>query len=168
MVIYGEQEGLLFVGGPPLVEGGIVLPEFINAGAFPAPPGFGARFGLTDEMGKMGSGESGDRFAMALKAEAGFQFVGDQLKVGRFLEWDEILEEGDDVLRPVRPMVAAGELGDQVRAFSEEAGAQPVKMSAADLEVVGGISGINGPRIELAEDLLEEQGGDPFCDLRFL
>ena len=31
MVIHGEQEGLLFVGRPPLVDGGIVLPEFINA-----------------------------------------------------------------------------------------------------------------------------------------
>ena len=59
MVIHGEQEGLLFVGGPPLVDGGIVLPEFINAGAFPATPGFGARCGLTDEIGKMSSGESG-------------------------------------------------------------------------------------------------------------
>ena len=30
MVIHGQQEGLLFRGRPPLVEGGIVLPEFIN------------------------------------------------------------------------------------------------------------------------------------------
>ena len=31
MVIHGQQEGLLFIGGPPLVDGGIVLPEFIDA-----------------------------------------------------------------------------------------------------------------------------------------
>lgn len=31
MVIHGQQKGLLFIGGPPLVDGGIVLPEFINA-----------------------------------------------------------------------------------------------------------------------------------------
>lgn len=31
MVIHGQQEGLLFMGGPPLVDGGIVLPQFINA-----------------------------------------------------------------------------------------------------------------------------------------
>ena len=31
MIINGEQQGLLFMGGPPLVDGGIVLPEFINA-----------------------------------------------------------------------------------------------------------------------------------------
>jgi hypothetical protein len=31
MVIHGQQEGLLFVGRPPLVDGGIVLPEFADA-----------------------------------------------------------------------------------------------------------------------------------------
>ena len=31
MVIHGQQEGLLFMGRPPLVDGGIVLPQFINA-----------------------------------------------------------------------------------------------------------------------------------------
>ena len=31
MVIDGQQEGLFFLGRPPLVDGGIVLPEFINA-----------------------------------------------------------------------------------------------------------------------------------------
>lgn len=31
MVIDGQQEGLLFIGRPPLVDGGIVLPQLINA-----------------------------------------------------------------------------------------------------------------------------------------
>ena len=31
MIIDGQQQGLLFMGGPPLVDGGIVLPQFINA-----------------------------------------------------------------------------------------------------------------------------------------
>ena len=31
MIIDGQQQGLLFMGGPPLVDGGIVLPKFINA-----------------------------------------------------------------------------------------------------------------------------------------
>jgi hypothetical protein len=31
MIIHGEQQGLLFIGGPPLVDGGIVLPQFIDA-----------------------------------------------------------------------------------------------------------------------------------------
>jgi len=31
MVINRQQEGLFFVGRPPLVDGGVVLPEFADA-----------------------------------------------------------------------------------------------------------------------------------------
>ncbi len=31
MIIDGQQQGLLFMGRPPLVDGGIVLPQFVNA-----------------------------------------------------------------------------------------------------------------------------------------
>ena len=44
---------------------------------------------------------------MVLETEAGFQFVGHQLEVGRFLEGDKLLEEDNGFRRPVRPMVAA-------------------------------------------------------------
>ena len=51
----------------------------------------------------MGSGEGGHRLAMALETGAGFQFVGHQLEVGRFLERNELLEEGgiSDVDQPL-------------------------------------------------------------------
>ena len=84
-----------------------MLPEFIDAGAFPSSPGFGARFRLAEEIGKVGSGESGHRLAMTLETEAGFQLVSHQLEIGRFLEGEELLEEGDGFRRPVGPVVAA-------------------------------------------------------------
>jgi hypothetical protein len=104
---------------------------------------------------------------MALEAQAGFQFVGHQLEVGRLLEREELLEEGDGCRRPVGPMIATGELGGEVGAFSEEAGAEPVKVGAADLELEGGFCEVDLPRIELLEDLLEEQVGEAFRDLLF-
>ena len=104
---------------------------------------------------------------MALETEAGFQLVGHQLKVGRLLEGEELLEEGDGLRRPVRPMVAAGELGGQVGAFSEEACAEPVKVGAADLEMAGGLGNVNGSFVKLLEDLLEKQVGEAFRDLLF-
>lgn len=52
-------------------------------------------------------------------------------------------------------------------AFSEEAGAEPVKMGAADLELEGGVSDVNQPLIELLKDLLEKQVGDAFGELLF-
>ena len=167
MIIHGQQQGLLFLGGPPLVDGGIVRPEFIDAGAFPAPPGFGTRFGLAEEMRKMGSGEGGHRLAMALETEAGLQFVGHELEVGWFLEGEKLLEEGDGLRRPVGPMVAAGELGGEVGAFAEEAGAQPVKMGATDLEEEGGLPGIHRSLVELTEDVLEKLVGEAFGELIF-
>ena len=57
MIINGQQQGLFFLGGPPLVDGGIVLPQFVEARAFPSSPGFGTRFRLADEIWKMASGE---------------------------------------------------------------------------------------------------------------
>jgi hypothetical protein len=65
-------------------------------------------------------------------------------------------------------MVAAGEFGGEAGAFLEEAGAEPVKMGAADLEVVGGIRGVNLTLVELPQDLLEKRIGQAFCDLLFL
>lgn len=31
MIINRQQQGLLFLGGPPLVDGGIMLPQFVEA-----------------------------------------------------------------------------------------------------------------------------------------
>ena len=115
----------------------------------------------------MGSGEGGHRLAMALEAQAGFQFVRHQLEVGRFLEGEELLDEGNGFRRPVRPMVAAGELGGKVGTFSEEAGAEPVKMGAADLELEGRIGDVDQPLIELLKDLLEKEVGEAFGELLF-
>ena len=116
----------------------------------------------------MDSGKGGHRLPVAFETEAGFQFVGHQLEVGRLLEGEELLEEGADFRRPVRPMVATGELGSEPGAILEEAGAEPVKVGAADLEMVRGIRGVNQSFIELLEDLLEKQVGEAFGDLLFL
>ena len=168
MIIHREQEGLFLVGGPPLVDGGVVLPEFADARAFPAPPGFGLGFWLGDQLGKVGPGKGGNGLAVALETEAGFQFIGHELKVGRLLKRQEVLEKLNGFGRPVRPMVAAGEFGSEPGAFPEEAGAEPVKMGAADLEVVGGICGVNLTLVELPQDLLENRIGQAFGDLLFL
>jgi hypothetical protein len=111
MIIDGEEQGLFLLGGPPLVDGGIMLPEFIDARAFPTSAGFGAGFRLADEVWQVCPGKGGHRLSVALEAEACFQFVGDELEVGRFLQGQELLEKGDGLGRPVRPMIATRELG---------------------------------------------------------
>ena len=53
-------------------------------------------------------------------------------------------------------------------AFPEEAGTEPVKVGATDLELEGDIRDVDQPLIELLEDLLEKQVGEAFADLLFL
>ncbi len=89
MVIEGQQEGLFVLPGPPLVDGGIMLPKFAQTGSFPPSPGFGCGRGRLDQQGEVTAGISGDRLAVPLKSKAGGQFVGDQLIVGRSLEREE-------------------------------------------------------------------------------
>jgi hypothetical protein len=43
----------------------------------------------------------------ALEAKADIQFIGGQLKVGRFLERYKILEESAGFWRPIGPVVSA-------------------------------------------------------------
>jgi hypothetical protein len=65
VVINGKQEGLLIGGGPPLMDGGVVLPQFSHAGSFPAAAGFGGGRGHTDQEREVMAGVSGDGFAVA-------------------------------------------------------------------------------------------------------
>lgn len=53
----------------------------------------------------MGSDKSGHRLPVAFETEADFQFVGHELEVGRLLQRDKFLEEGESFRGPVRPMV---------------------------------------------------------------
>ena len=104
---------------------------------------------------------------MTFEAQAGFQFIGYELKVGRLLQRQELLEKADGRRWPVRPMVAAGESGGEPGTFLEEASAEPVKVGPADLEVLGGISGINQTLVKLPQDLLEKRLGQAAGDLLF-
>jgi len=64
-------------------------------------------------------------------------------------------------------MVAAGELGGELGAILQPSGAEPVKVGAADLEMVGGLGNVNGSIVKLLEDMLEEQIGEAFGNLLF-
>ena len=94
-----------------------MLPKLVQARAFPAAPGFGAWFGLAEEIWKVGSGISGHGLPVAFEAQAGFQLIGHQLEIGRFLKGKKLLEKGNCLGRPVRPMVTAGELGGELGAI---------------------------------------------------
>ena len=71
MVIDREQEGLFVIGRPPLMDGGVVLPQFAQASPFPAAAGLRDGRGRTDQEWEVIAGVSGNGFAVALESEAG-------------------------------------------------------------------------------------------------
>ena len=144
-----------------------MLPEFAQAGAFPAAPGSGARFRLADEVGEMGSDKGGDRLPMALETEAAVQFIGHQLKIGRFLQRDKSFEELAGFRWPIGPVAATGELGGERRALLEPARAQAVEVRATDLEMVGGFRAVDLPVVKLLEEVLKKGVGEAFGQLFF-
>ena len=122
MISHGQQPGLFGGGRPPLVAGGVVLPEFARPGTFPAATGLGAWGWRADEVGEMGADKGGDRLARPLATEAAGQFSGHPLKVGRFLQRDKIFEERAGCRWPGGLGAATGESRAERRAVLPPAG----------------------------------------------
>jgi hypothetical protein len=99
---------------------------------------------------------------MALKTETNGQFIGCQLKVGRFLQRDKILEELAGFRRPIWPVAASRELSAEGGTVLQPAGPQPVKVCLADLEASGRFCAVNVSGIKLLQDVLEKGAGEAF------
>lgn len=156
VVIHRQQEGLLLGGGPPLVDGGVVLPQFTQAGPFPAAAGLGGERGHTDQEREVPAGVRGDGFAVALEGEAGGEFVGDELIVGRSLERQEGLQELLDRGGPGGAMVAAGEVEGEGGRLLQPGGAQAKEVSPTDAQELGGRVRVEVAAVESVEGLVEE------------
>ena len=115
----------------------------------------------------MRSNKGGDRLTMALETETNSQFIGRQLKVGRFLQRYKIFEELAGLRRPIWPVATPGELGAEPGAILQPASAESVKVGAADLKEVGSLGAADLPVIKLLEDVLEKWVGETFGQLFF-
>ena len=85
MIIDCEQEGLLGLIWPPLMDGRVMLKEFTQACTFPTAASFRAWFWLADEVGEVGFDKGGNGLAMTNEGKASGQFIRNKLEVGRFL-----------------------------------------------------------------------------------
>ena len=167
MVIDGEQQGLLGLGGPPLVDGGVVLPEFAKAGALPAAAGLGRRRGGVDQEWEVAASVGGNGFSVPVEGEAGGQLIGDELVVGGPLEGQEGLKELLDRRGPGRVMVAAGESGGKSRRLVQPADAQAEEVGAADIQEFSGGAGVQIAAMERVERLEEKLRGEASGQLVF-
>ena len=144
-----------------------MLPEFVDAGAFPAAAGLGVSRRRPGEVGKMSADKGGDGLAVAFETKADIQFIGDELEVGRSLEGDELIEEAGNRLWPHRTMITAGRLGVELGAFAQPPGAETVEVGATYTQLLRGIRGIDASVVKLLEDALHEGTGEAFGQLLF-
>ena len=167
MIIDGQEQSLLGWAGPPLVDGGIMLPQLAEAGTFPPAADLGPRFRLAKQVGKMGAHIGRDRLPVTLETEAPGQLIGDPLKVGRLLPRDKIQQKLAGCRWPDWPMASARRVGTECSAIQEPAGAEAIEVGLADLQVLAGFRPINQPIVKLLENVLEKGAGQAFGQLIF-
>ena len=163
VVVDGEQEGLLGVGLPPGVDGGVMLPELPDAGPLPAAAGLGDGGGRLDQAREVGADVGGDGLPIAQEAAPAEEFIGEELEVGWALKGQEVLQQASDLRRPWGSVVAAGNgrgglLVDPAEAKAEEVG-------PADVQTETGLGRIDQAVVEVVEGEVDEVGGEPAADL---
>lgn len=144
-----------------------MLPEFAQAGPFPTAAGLGRWRGRTDQEGEVTAGVSSDRFAVALESEAGGEFVGDELVVGRALERQKGCQKLLYLDGPSAAVIAAGEVESESVWFAEPGGTQAKEMSPADAQELGGGLRVKFATVKTGEGLLEKLQGEAFGKLMF-
>ena len=83
MVVEGQDEAGVVLGGPPRMGRGVVLPQFADGSALPTASGLGATFGRGYQVGEVLADIGGHRGAGAMEVELAGQFVGQQREVQR-------------------------------------------------------------------------------------
>ncbi len=143
VVVDGQEEGLFFGAGPPLVDGAVVLEEFAETGA--AEAAVGARFfpDRRDEIGKVGFDVGFDAGSGAFEAVEAQEFVGDELEVAGGLERDEFAQEGDGGLGPGGALVTAA----GVEGLLDEVEGMAVEELALFISAIHSICGRRGTQI---------------------
>ena len=137
----------------------VVLPEFIQAGSFPPAASLGLSKPRSNEVGEVGANKSGDGFTMTFKPKENIQFISEELEIRRTLERNKISQELADLNGPIGPMVPSRKFGAELGAVLKPEGSESVKVSTADLQLLGGFEGIDLGLVELAKDLQQDRGG---------
>jgi hypothetical protein len=159
MIVDGQQQCLLLRGKPPLVDGRVVLPQFIEVRAFPAAARLGGSRRFWNQVWEMGADKGGHGLAVPFKAKAKLQFISDELKIGRALEREKVPEKLANQRRPIWPVITTREPRAKMGTLFKPAGFESVKVSSANLEQLGGLAGIDLTLVELGEDLQQEGVG---------
>ena len=167
VIIEGEQEHGVMVGGPPGVGRAVVLPEFADGAGLPTAAGFGTAFGGGDLLGKMLADVGGHRGAGTVEVMTAGQFVGQQGEVERLAMGQKLDQEIVRRLGPGFFVVAAGGTELKARAVLKPLMAELVETGGTDHEPLGGGEGVERAVVEGAEDFPEVERGNAVSQLLF-
>ncbi len=111
MVIDGEQKDLFDGGGPPLVDGTVVLIKLSDVCAAEAAAGALFSRDGRDEVGEVRFDMNFNAGSRPLEVAEAEKFVSHELVVGRVLQGQEVLKECPDFFGPNAAMSAAAGFG---------------------------------------------------------
>jgi len=165
VIVQGENEHRIGVGGPPGMRGTVVLPEFADGGGLPAAAGFGAAFGGRKSLGKVLADIGGHCGARAMEVQATGQFVSQEREVEGLAVRQEGGQEGVGGSGPVETVSAAGRDHGERVLVREPLMTQFIEPGAADHQPFGSGGSIELAGIEGGKDFLDVKGRDAVGEL---
>ena len=136
-----------------------MLPEFADTGALPAATGLGEGRGRTDQQREVAMDVGGDRLTVPVEGEAGGQFVGDELVIGRSLQREKVVQELPHDRWPSGAMAATGEMRGEGDGMLEPGGPEAEEVRATDTEELRGSVRVEVAAVEGVERLVKETEG---------
>ena len=154
MVVDGQQEHLILAAWPPGVGRGVMLVEFPDVGALPAPAGLGpGRRSREEEPGQTNAQMGRQGRARSDEAEPPGQFVGHEGEVQRPTGRHELAQEVLHLAGPSLAVVATGGSGPEPLGGFEPLVPKGVELGTADLQTLGRGGRVEGSTIELPENV---------------
>ena len=137
-----------------------MLEEFPNGGGFPAPTWFGARSQLGNQQRIMLLHVLGHRRPGADKGKAAAELIRKKGVIERLGERKYLAQKQFDLLRPGCFVIAARDSGKERFSIREPGGAQPMELSASDLQALARGRCIHRSAVKEAQYLLQELCAD--------
>ena len=146
--IIEDVEERLFIGlaGQPIMGRGIVLPERPQITGLPPFDWFGPGFEAGIGRQLVVDGPAADTGPVGFELESAKQFAGGGAVGGGRFGSQKLLEQGDDLGRPIGAMIATGSAGTPSWALATRTGTQVVaeefvEPAARQAQFLGGLSG---------------------------
>ena len=169
VVVEREQEDGLGGSGPPVVRGGVVLPQLADGAGLPAAAGLWAGLGRGGgERGQMQAAPRSDGGARAVEVQTAREFIGEQGEIDRAAVREELAGEAGGVLRPRRGVIAAAGQRTESSGIAQPAMTQRVELGAIDFQAGTGGVGVAAARVEVGEDGGDEGGRQAVAELLFI